>query len=118
MGIHLRHALAGGLSAAVLAGAAQSAVAKELKLATFLPPTHPIVGMYEQLGKDVAQATNGDLTIKVYAGGALGAGPFQQYKRAVEGVADIADICHAFHAKVFAKPMLIVPSGDTPTPLR
>ena len=44
-------------------------------------------------------------------GGALGAGPFQQYKRAVEGVADIADICHAFHAKVFAKTMLIVQPG-------
>ena len=71
--------------------------------------------MYEQLGKDVAQATNGDLTIKVYAGGALGAGPFQQYKRAVEGVADIADICHAFHAKVFAKTMLIVQPGAATT---
>src|SRR5499426_1757120 len=115
MGIHFRHALAGGLAAILLAGAAQTAAAKELKLATFLPPTHPIVGMYEQLGKDVAQATNGDLTIKVYAGGALGAGPFQQYKRAVEGVADIADICHAFHAKVFAKTMLIVQPGAATT---
>ena len=51
------------------------------------------------------------MTIKVYAGGTLGAGPFQQYKRAVEGVADIADICHAFHAKVFARTMLTVLPG-------
>src|SRR5262249_14311682 len=115
MAIDFRPALAGGLCAILLAGAAQSVAAKELKLATFLPPTHPIVGMYEQLGKDVAQETNGDLTIKVYAGGALGAGPFQQYKRAVEGVADIADICHAFHAKVFAKTMLIVQPGAATT---
>ena len=71
--------------------------------------------MYEQLGKDVARRTNGDLTIKVYAGGSLGAGPFQQYKRAVEGVADISDICHAFHAKVFAKTMLIVQPGAATT---
>ena len=92
-------------------GAAQPAVAKELKLATYLPPTHRIVGLYEQLGRDLAKETNGDLTLKVYAGGTLGAGPFQQYKRAVEGVADIADICHAFHAKVFAKTMLIVLPG-------
>src|SRR5215468_3807485 len=111
MAIDFRHALVGGLSAILLMAGAQGVRAKELKLATFLPPTHPIVGMYEQLGKDVAQATNGDLTIKVYAGGSLGAGPFQQYKRAVEGVADIADICHAFHAKVFAKTMLIVLPG-------
>jgi TRAP-type transport system periplasmic protein len=115
MGIHLRHAMAGGLSAVLLTVGAQCVVAKELKLATFLPPTHPIVGMYEQFGKDAAQATGGDLTIKVYAGGSLGAGPFQQYKRAVEGVADIADICHAFHAKVFAKTMLIVQPGAATT---
>jgi len=100
----------------VLAGAGiHAAAAKELKLATFLPPTHPIVGMYEQLAKDVAAETKGDLTIKVYAGGSLGAGPFQQYKRAVEGVADISDVCHAFHAKVFAKTMLIVQPGAATT---
>jgi TRAP-type C4-dicarboxylate transport system substrate-binding protein len=86
--------------------------AKELKAATFLPPTHPIVGLYDQLGKDLAKETNRDLTIKVYPGGTLGAGPFQQYKRAVEGVADIADICHPFHSKVFAKTMLIVLPGS------
>lgn len=94
---------------------AQSAWAKELKLATFLPPGHPIVAMYEQFAKDLAAETNNELTIKVYPGGALGAGPFQQYKRAVEGVADIADICHAFHAKVFAKTMLIVLPGSATT---
>jgi TRAP-type C4-dicarboxylate transport system substrate-binding protein len=99
------------LAAALLAIGCCPAVAKELKVATFLPPTHPIVGLYEQLGKELAAETNGDLTLKVYPGGTLGAGPFQQYKRAVEGVTDIADICHAFHAKVFAKTMLIVLPG-------
>ena len=101
--------------AALLAAAAwtspPTALAKELKLATYLPPTHRIVALYEELGHELAKETNGDLTLKVYAGGTLGAGPFQQYKRAVEGVADIADICHAFHAKVFAKTMLIVLPG-------
>ena len=99
------------LAATLLAIGCCPAVAKELKVATFLPPTHPIVGLYEQLGKELAAETNGDLTLKVYPGGTLGAGPFQQYKRAVEGVTDIADICHAFHAKVFAKTMLIVLPG-------
>jgi TRAP-type C4-dicarboxylate transport system substrate-binding protein len=91
--------------------AALPAIAKELKVATFLPPTHPIVTLYEQVGKEIAEESKGDLSFKVYAGGTLGAGPFQQYKRAVEGVADIADICHAFHAKVFAKTMLTVQPG-------
>ena len=104
-------ALSAGLAWAWMLGAPSPAAAKELKLATYLPPTHRIVALYEQLGRDLAKETNGDLTLKVYAGGTLGAGPFQQYKRAVEGVADIADICHAFHAKVFAKTMLIVLPG-------
>src|SRR6186997_594950 len=98
------------LACAVDAGGPK-AFAKELKLATFLPPTHRIVKLYEDVAKEIAEDSKGDLTIKVYAGGTLGAGPFQQYKRAVEGVADIADICHAFHAKVFAKTMLIVLPG-------
>ncbi|MGE0563200.1 MAG: TRAP transporter substrate-binding protein [Pseudolabrys sp.] len=92
---------------------ASSAIAKELKLATFLPPTHPITKLYEQLSKEIAEESKGDLTIKVFAGGTLGAGPFQQYQRAVEGVADISDICHAFHAKVFSRTMLIVLPGSS-----
>ncbi|MGD9923675.1 MAG: TRAP transporter substrate-binding protein [Pseudorhodoplanes sp.] len=88
-----------------------AASAKELKLATFLPPTHAITKLYEELAKEIAEESKGDLTIKVFAGGTLGAGPFQQYQRAVEGVADIFDICHAFHAKVFGRTMLIVLPG-------
>jgi TRAP-type C4-dicarboxylate transport system substrate-binding protein len=106
------------MSGALLAGAlgtlgwgVSQVYAKELKVATYLPPTHKIVALYEQLGKDLAADSNGDLTLKVYPGGTLGAGPFQQYKRAVEGTADIADICHAFHGKVFSRTMLIVLPG-------
>ncbi len=47
----------GVFSAALLAGLLSPAApgtATELKVATFLPPTHPIVGLYEQLGKDLA----------------------------------------------------------------
>ncbi len=107
----LGHVLRPALTIAVLLASGASPLAKELKVATFLPPTHPIVGLYEQIGKEIAAESNGDLSFKVYAGGTLGAGPFQQYKRAVEGVADIADICHAFHARVFAKTMLTVQPG-------
>jgi TRAP-type C4-dicarboxylate transport system substrate-binding protein len=94
-------------------GSSTPADSKELKVATYLPPTHRIVHLYEELGKELAADSKGDLTLKVYAGGTLGAGPFQQYKRAVEGTADIADICHAFHARVFAKTMLIVLPGSS-----
>src|SRR3569833_4747252 len=105
-------AMLAAVSRALLIGAfGKQSFAKELKVATYLPPTHRIVQLYEQLGKDLAADSKGDLTLKVYPGGTLGAGPFQQYKRAVEGTADIADICHPFHAKVFAKTMLIVLPG-------
>lgn len=102
----------GAISAAL--AALPSASAKELKLATYLPPTHPIIKAYQDMGEAVAKDTGGSLTIKVYPGGTLGAGPFEQYKRAVEGTVDIADICHPFHAKVFTKTMLVVlPSPAT-----
>src|SRR5262245_4228590 len=114
MNVNIRQLLAVALGLALscaVDAAGPKAFAKELKLATFLPPTHRIVKLYEDLAKEIAEDSKGDLTLKVYAGGTLGAGPFQQYKRAVEGVADIADTCHAFHAKVFAKTMLIVLPG-------
>jgi len=37
--------------------------ATELKVATYLPPTHKIVALYEQLGKDLAADSKGDLTL-------------------------------------------------------
>jgi TRAP-type C4-dicarboxylate transport system substrate-binding protein len=114
MNMNIRRLLAVAAGSALLCAvdvAGPKAFAKELKLATFLPPTHRIVKLYEDVAKEIAADSKGDLTIKVYAGGTLGAGPFQQYKRAVEGVADIADICHAFHAKVFSRTMLTVLPG-------
>src|SRR6185312_15231290 len=111
--MHGRAACAAVSGALIIIGAlGTQAYAKELKVATYLPPTHRIVKLYEELGKELAEDSKGDLTLKVYPGGTLGAGPFQQYKRAVEGTADIADICHPFHAKVFAKTMLIVLPGS------
>jgi TRAP-type C4-dicarboxylate transport system substrate-binding protein len=110
--MHGRAACAAVSGALIIIGAlGTQSYAKELKVATYLPPTHRIVQLYEQLGKELAEDSKGDLTLKVYPGGTLGAGPFQQYKRAVEGTADIADICHPFHSKVFAKTMLIVLPG-------
>lgn len=37
----------------------------------------------------MATAIGGDVTARVYSGGELGAGPADQYNRAVDGVADI-----------------------------
>lgn len=103
------------LACVMLAVGATGAAAKELKLASFLPPPHAMVKLYQRLADRVAKDTDGALTIKVFPGGALGAGPFQQYKRVVTGVADITDVCHAFHGKVFAKTLLTVQAGVSTT---
>lgn len=73
-----------------LAFGLSAAEAKELKLASFVPPAHT---MHKELmvpfAEAVSAATNGALTVRIYPGGELGAGPQQQYMRAVQGVADI-----------------------------
>ncbi|HEU0222099.1 MAG TPA: C4-dicarboxylate ABC transporter substrate-binding protein, partial [Paracoccaceae bacterium] len=83
-----------GLAAAAGAVAALAAAplsAETLKLAHFVAPAHVVTGsVVEPLVKGVAAATSGDLTIQVYPGGELGAGPLEQYARALQGVADIS----------------------------
>ena len=76
---------------AITATIATGAVAQELKLADFQPPTHFIVDTtYTPFGEAISAATGGETTVKVFMGGELGAGPAEQYNRVVDGVADIA----------------------------
>ena len=73
--------------------------AKELKLAHFMPPVHHLQRiMFVPLAKNLAAATNGKLTIKIYPSGGLGKGPVQQYKRVVTGVTDIGFVFQAYTA--------------------
>lgn len=97
------------LCAGLLAGTAQ---ADELSVATFVPPQHHTnVNVFEWFGKELAERTNGELTVRVYPGGQLGAGPVQQYKRVVEGVADIVLGVAGYTPELFPKAMLTVPPG-------
>ena len=106
-------ALATGLSIG-----AGSAAAEELSVATFIPPQHHINSFYfDWFGKELAKRSNGSLTIKVYPAGQLGAGPVQQYKRVVEGVADIAFGLQTYSPTIFPKSVLIVPPGKSETAL-
>ncbi|MEM9854101.1 MAG: TRAP transporter substrate-binding protein DctP [Pseudomonadota bacterium] len=99
-------------AAAFLGLAAQSANAEELSVATFVPPTHEsITGALAWFEKEIAERSNGTLTLKLFAAGQLGAGPTQQYKRAVEGVADITFGIASTTPTLFPKTMLAVPPG-------
>lgn len=97
---------------AALGLGAQSALAEELSVATFVPPTHEsITGALAWFENEISTRSNGELTLQVYAAGQLGAGPSQQYKRAVEGVADITFGIASSTPTLFPKTMLAVPPG-------
>mgnify|MGYP000277153561 CR=1 FL=1 len=88
----------------VSAGIAQST---ELKLADFLPATHPFQEkVWAVFADKVAQKTNGEVTIKVYPAGELGPGPVQQYNRVVDGLTELAYGLPGYTASNFPKLLL------------
>jgi TRAP-type transport system periplasmic protein len=83
----------------VLASASQ---AQEMKFANYMAPTHPYVaGAFEPFAAKLAEATGGEVTVKVYNGGELGAGPTDQYARVVDGVAEFAFGLPGYTASTF-----------------
>lgn len=106
-------ALASGLALSAI-----EAAAEELSVATFIPPQHHINSFFfKWFGEELAKRSDGSLTIKVYPAGQLGAGPVQQYKRVVEGVADITFGLQTYTPALFPKSILIVPPGKHTTSL-
>ena len=101
---------------AVLGGTAQSATAEELSVATFVPPQHHTnTGMFAWFGEEIERRSGGSLTMKLYPAGQLGAGPIQQYKRVVEGVADVVFGVSAYTPAIFPKSMLAILPGKAET---
>jgi TRAP-type transport system periplasmic protein len=92
---------------AAIALLAAPAVAEDLKLADFQPPTHFVVDTtYKPFADAIAEATGGDVTVTLYRGGELGPGPGEQYNRVVDGVADIAFSLPGYTASTFPKTLL------------
>jgi TRAP-type C4-dicarboxylate transport system substrate-binding protein len=107
-----RFSLALAFSAA-LGVSAQTATSEELSVATFLPPQHHTnTGMFTWFAKEIEERSGGSLTMKLYPAGQLGAGPVQQYKRAVEGVADITFGVSGYTPALFPKTMLAILPGS------
>ncbi|WP_270728918.1 TRAP transporter substrate-binding protein [Shimia sp. Alg240-R146] len=99
-----------------LAATAQAAIGEELSVATFLPPQHHTnTGMFTWFAEEIEKRSGGSLTMKLYPAGQLGAGPVQQYKRAVEGVADITFGVSAYTPALFPKTMLGILPGTSET---
>jgi TRAP-type C4-dicarboxylate transport system substrate-binding protein len=94
------------------AGDAARAGGRELKLAHFMPPMHTLhQQVFEPLARDLAAETGGALAIRIYPAGALGKGAEQQYKRAVEGVADITFCIQSYTASLFPRSLLLTQPG-------
>ena len=114
---HLRTAFsrsAAFIAAMMLSGGltAVTAAAEELSVASFLPPQHHTNAVvFKWFGEELAKRSNGTLTLKMYPGGQLGAGPVQQYKRVVEGVADIVIGVASYTPELFPNTMLTIPPG-------
>jgi TRAP-type transport system periplasmic protein len=86
---------------------AAPALAEELKFANFMAPTHPYVaGAFQPFADAVGAKTNGALTVKLYNGGELGAGPADQYSRVVDGVAELAISLPGYTASNFPLTLL------------
>jgi len=91
---------------------AQTAMSEELTVATFVPPQHHTnTVMFAWFAEELEARSGGDLTMQLFPAGQLGAGPVQQYKRAVEGVADITFGVSAYTPALFPKTMLAIPPG-------
>jgi TRAP-type C4-dicarboxylate transport system substrate-binding protein len=62
--------------------------ATKLRLSTMWPPQHPFTKLYDQWGKDVEKATEGRITVTVFAASTLSP-PMQVYDNTVRGVVDV-----------------------------
>lgn len=106
--------------AAVLAlASALPAAAQELKFANFTAPGHTVTrSVIETLNTVASEASGGSVTVRGYHGGELGAGPVEQYVRAVQGGADITWGLPGYTSSQFGKTMMVeapfaVPEGKS-----
>ena len=104
------------LAALGLSISAKTATSEELSVATFVPSQHHTnTIMFKWFGEELEKRSGGSLTMKLYPAGQLGAGPVQQYKRAVEGVADITFGVAAYTPSIFPITMIGILPGKAVT---
>ncbi len=76
-----------GVALVPLAAQAQEKAMK-LRLSVMWPPQHPFTKLFDSWGKDVEKATNGRITVTVFAANTLSP-PMQVYDNTVKGVVDV-----------------------------
>lgn len=82
---------------------AMPAKAEQLRFSSFEPPVAFLTSqVFPQWGKNVEEATGGEVTVKMFPGGTLGRSPAQQLKLVEDGVADVAFIVAGYNPGVFS----------------
>jgi len=101
-------AFAAGVAGLAGAPAPSSASTVELKLASFTGPKHAMNrAFFTPWVKKVGEESSGTLQIKMFVGGKLGKGGPRQFKRAVDGVADITFGLQGYTSSQFRRTSLI-----------
>lgn len=67
----------------------------KLRLSVLWPPQHPHTKLFEEWGKEVEKATNGRVTVTVFASSTLSP-PMQVYDNTVKGVVDVGTALLAY----------------------
>ncbi len=105
---HLIYAAAGALALAVSPAIAQDKTF-ELKLAHWVPPSHPLQKALEDWGSSVEKASGGTLKFKVYPSQQLGKA-FDHYDMARDGIADFTYVNPGYQPGRFP----IIAAGELP----
>jgi TRAP-type transport system periplasmic protein len=103
-------ALAGACALAIGASSANADSPVELRLAHWVPPTHPIqVHGMEQWAESINEASDGTITVTIYPGQQLGQAG-DHYDMARDGIADIAFVNPGYQPGRFP----IIAAGELP----
>ncbi len=110
----LRISTAALVAVAAATSFSAAAAEKKLKFASFVSSKYVLhKPIFEQLGKDIAKATGGAVTIRVYPSGELGRGAAEQYKRAATGIADLAMGVPGYTSSLMPRTLIVELPGVT-----
>lgn len=96
----MKHIL--GLAAAASIALAGAASARDLALAYFMGPGHPMnKAVFTPFAEKLAEVSGGEMTVTMFPGGALNSVPPKQYSILLDGVADVAFHLPGYTAQLF-----------------
>lgn len=79
-----------------------AAAARDLALAYFMGPSHPMNNaVFTPFAEKLAELSGGELTVTMFPGGALNSVPPKQYSILIDGVADVAFALPGYTAQLF-----------------